>query len=105
MKQRTLSQNAALHLLFTRWAEALDAAGYDVTHTLKQGVDIPWNPVLVKELLWKPVQLPMTEKISTAELDRVEIGHIYEVLNRHLGQKLGIHVPFPEDEKAPPIEE
>jgi hypothetical protein len=98
MKQRTLTQNAALHLYFTRLAEALDAGGYDVTHTLKHSVDIPWNPVLVKELLWKVIQLPMTEKHSTAELDRVEVGHIYEVLNRHLGQKLGIHVPFPSEE-------
>ena len=98
MKQRTLTQNAALHLLFTRLAEAMDAAGYDVTHVLKHDADIPWNPVLVKELLWRPVMEAMTEKFSTTELDRVEIGHIYEVLNRHLGQKLGIHVPFPCDE-------
>ena len=30
-----------------------------------------------------------------AEADRVEYNQVYEALNRHLGQKFGVHVPWP----------
>ena len=60
-------------------------------------IEVPWNKTLIKELMWRPVMQAMTEKFSTTELDRVEIDQIYEVLNKHFGGKLGIHVPFPCD--------
>ena len=40
----------------------------------------------------------MTEKGSTTELNRVELSDVVDVLNRHLGEKLGIHVPFPSED-------
>ncbi len=55
-----------------------------------------WNDVLVKEVLWKTIQRWVTEKTSTKDLKKAgEIDLIYETLNRHLGEKFGVHVPFP----------
>lgn len=103
MNQRTLTQNAALHKYFSNLADALNSAGYDVVHTLRHDAEIPWNEVLVKDLLWKPIQEAMTGKTSTAALDTAEVGQVFEVLNMHLGQKLEVHAPFPTDE--PPMME
>lgn len=98
MKQRTIIQNRALHLWFDQVADALNAAGWNVQKTLRHDVEIPWNGTLIKELIYRPVMEAMTGKHSTTELDRIEPNKIFEVLNLHLGEKLGLHVPFPSEE-------
>lgn len=79
--------------------EALKLLHALIEHLSSKVIEIPWNKILVKELLWRPVMQAMTEKFSTTELDRMEIDQIYEVLNKHFGEKLGIHVPFPSDDE------
>ena len=98
MKQRTLTQNNALHLYFDMLAEALNDAGLDMRKTLKHDIEIPWTRENVKNHLWRPIQKALTEKHSTTELDRIEPSQIYEVLNRHLADKFKVHVPFPSEE-------
>lgn len=92
-KQRTLTQNAAMHLFFGWLADALNEAGYDMRKTLRNDIDIPWTPAAVKEHLWRPIQIAMTDKKSTTEITTVEPTEIHAVLSRHLGQKLGIACP------------
>jgi hypothetical protein len=92
-KQRTLTQNAALHLFLTRLAEVLNDAGFDMRRTLKHDAEIPWNPVSAKEFLWKPIQKALTQKDSTTEITTVEPTMIHETLCRHLGAKLGVICP------------
>jgi hypothetical protein len=98
-QQRTPTQNNALHLYFTLLAEALNESGLDLRTTLKKDAMIPWNTYSVKEYLWRPIQKAMVQKGSTTELDKTnDITQVYETLNRHLGDKFGIHVPFPSNE-------
>jgi len=92
-KQRTLTQNAAMHLFFGWLADALNDAGLDMRRTLKPEVDLPWNPASVKEHLWRPIQHAMTDKRSTTEITTVEPTEIHAVLSRHLGEKLGVQCP------------
>ena len=96
-KKLTPAQRNALHLWFRQIAAALNDAGYSVAKTLKHDVEIPWNETLIKELIYRPVMLAMTKNQSTEELNTKDPSEIYEVLNRHLGEKLGIHVEFPSD--------
>lgn len=96
-KQRTLTQNSALHLFFSLVAETLNDAGFGMKKVLKEEVDIDWTGDLVKHYLWKPVQKAMLGKESTTELTKIEVGQVYETLNRHLGEKLAIHVDWPHD--------
>ena len=98
MKSRTSTQNKALHKYFELLADELNSAGLDMKKTLKQTVDIPWSKETVKDYLWRPIQNAQLEKESTTELTTDEINKVYEVLNRHLGEKLQIHVPFPSSE-------
>lgn len=93
--RRTDRQNKALHVLFNLLAETLNDAGLDMRKTLKPGVEIPWSGPSVKEYLWKPIQAAQLNKRSTTELTTVEIDKVFETINKHLGERFGLHVPFP----------
>ncbi len=97
-KQRTTQQNKALHKFFELLADKLNESGYDMRKTLKQDIDIPWSRESVKDFLWRPIQKVVLAKESTTELETKDIDKIYDILNRHLGEKLSIHVDFPSNE-------
>ena len=94
-KQRTLRQNAALHVLFDLLAEELNTAGLDMRKTLKESIDIPWNGDTVKNYLWRPIQEAQLRKTSTTELTTRDIDKVFETLNKHLGERFALHVDFP----------
>ncbi len=98
---RTDRQNKALHLYFTLLAEEMNNAGYTVQLVLKEKIDLDWTPEMIKELLWRPAQIAIIGKKSTTELDKVEnITTIYDHLNRHIGEKFGIFVGFPQENRT-----
>lgn len=92
-RQRTLTQNRALHLWCRMLADELNAAGLDMKRVIKPEVDIPWTGASVKEYLWRPIQEAQLQKRSTTEADRTEYTEVYETLSRHLAEKLGIKAP------------
>lgn len=94
-KTRTETQNKALHLYFTQLAEELNGAGLDMRKTLNPGIDIPWSAQTIKEFLWRPIMKAQTLKESTTDLTTKEIDQVFDVINKHLGEKFGLHVPFP----------
>ena len=97
-QQRTLLQNKAMYKYFRLLAKALADAGLDARKVMKPEIAIPFTPEMVKDLLWDKIQKAMTGKESTTELDTVEPSQIHAVLDLHMGEKFGIHVPFPSDE-------
>ena len=90
---RTLAQNRAMHLYFKQVADALNGAGLDMKQVIK--ADVQWTHISVKEMMWKPLQKALLSKESTTKLKKDEIDTVYHNLNRLLGQKFGIYVPFP----------
>ena len=96
--QRTLLQNSALHKYFQLLSDELNSAGLDMRRTLKPDLDIPWTPDSVKEHLWKPIQKAVMGQLSTTKLNRSQVSQVYEVLQRHMGEKHGIYVPFPQNQ-------
>ena len=93
---RTYAQNRALHLYFRQVADALSGAGLDIKKVIK--ADVSWTMDSVKNLMWRPLQEALLNKKSTAKLKKDEIDAVYDVMNRVLGEKYGIHVPFPSEE-------
>lgn len=81
--------------MFNHLAQELNEAGFDMKKTLKPEIDISWNDYMVKEYLWRPLQKAILGKKSTTELTTKEIDKVFDVLTRHLGQKLGIELHFP----------
>lgn len=98
-KTRTSLQNRALHKYLSLLAEALNEAGYSVQSVLSHAVDREWDLNTAKGQLWRPLQELICEKESTADADTKDYSKVYEVLNRFMGEKFGVHVPWPEKEK------
>ena len=96
MDYRTIRQNKALHAYYNLVAAALSSAGLDIKQVIK--ADVPWTPQSVKELMWRPIQKALLNKKSTTRLKRDEIDRVYDVVNRLLGERFGIHIPFPSEE-------
>ena len=92
---RTNRQNRALHLYFDLLSEALNGGGFDMRATIKKDVEIPFTPETVKSHLWKPIMEAYLEKSSTTELRTNEISEVFEILNRHIGERTSVYVPFP----------
>ncbi len=61
-------------------------------------VETSWNKDLVKEFFWVPVQKKAVGKTKTSECKTKDYGVVYEALNLALGEQLGVHVPWPQDE-------
>ena len=99
-KRLTRPQQNAMYQFFEDLADALNAAGYDMKKTLKHDVEIPWTKQSVHDHLWVPIQTAMIGKSSTTEMNTVEPSEIYEVLNRHLGEKMGVFVKWPSYEHS-----
>ena len=100
---RTGLQNRSIHKYCADVAEALNESGQDMRKVLKPEVDIPWTKENVKGIIWHAIQFAMFGTESTKDLTTKQVGEVYEVVNRHLSSKLGVHVPFPE--KSVNIEE
>lgn len=94
-KTRTIKQNKALHKYFELLADELNNAGLDMRMVLKPSVAIPWTPENIKEFIWKPIQNAQLKKESTTQLTTKEIDLVFDTINRHIGEKFEIHVPFP----------
>ena len=103
--KRTISQNRMLHLYFELLAKTLNSAGLDMKEVLKPGIDIPWTKDMVKEHLWRPIQEAYVKKESTKDLTKKELNDVFDILNRHLGEKFGIHEELPSTERMMEMEE
>jgi len=94
-KTRTSQQNRALHLYYRLLADALNDSGYDMRATIRQEIDIPWTPTTIKEHLWRPIQQRYLRERSTTKLETKDIDKVYDILNKVLAERTGVHVPFP----------
>lgn len=92
---RTLSQNAAIHKYLAELSQALNDAGLDQRKVLKHDAEIPWHMESAKDNLWRPIQKAVTGVESTTELTTAQVSEVYQVLDRHLGSKTGVSIPFP----------
>lgn len=94
-KQRTLTENRALHKYCSMLSDALNDAGYDFRLFLKDGVEVSFTPELVKTYLWKPIQKAVLGIDSTTKANTADYGKVYEELNRYLVSTRGVFVEWP----------
>lgn len=93
MTQRTKSQNNSMHMLFQAVADTLNDSGIEMEVVLKT-IDVPWNKITVKEIIWRSIQKKQLLKQSTTQLDTKNVNEVYETFNRYLA-KWGVSIPFP----------
>lgn len=95
-KKRTLNQNKALHLYFEHISKQLNDIGHTFNYTGLKGIniEIPYSQSIVKDFIWRPIQITLFQKESTTELTTEEINTILDVLSKFFSEK-GVYVPFP----------
>jgi hypothetical protein len=98
-KTRTSQQNKALHLFCKLVSDQLSEK-YTVQQVLAQSIEREWTPENVKNLLWRPLQIAITGKESTAEAITKEYPKIHKYLEYFLGDKFGVYVPWPIEKKG-----
>ncbi len=99
-KIRTLQQNKAIHLYCEMIAEVLNDFG--VTHKFRgirgKELEVRFTKTLVKEVIWRPIQMSLFDKKSTTELTTKEVTEIAEPLEKFIAENYAIDLPFPSEE-------
>lgn len=100
LNTRTSQQNRALHLFFTFVSTELNELGLEFTY---EGLNVNnlssrYTALIVKEFIWKPIQIAMFKVESTTKLTTKEMNEIIDVIVSYFGQK-GIDLQFPNIEK------
>jgi len=93
-KQRTNTQNASLNLWCGWVAEVLQEKGLTFRAFFKDGFEVPWTKDIVRDNLWRPIQIVYCKHQSTTKPSTTDYPVIYDSLNLKLSEH-GIHVPWP----------
>ena len=94
---RTGKQNSTMWRYLTDLAQAMDDAGID----MREAIHVPIRPTKenIKAEMWDKIQLALYPEIdSSTKLTTVQMSEVYENLNRAIGQRLGIHIPWGKEE-------
>ena len=92
----------ALHLWFRQVAQALIDSNQDMLLIIEHMKRLPINPTEenVKAIMWKPVQKALYDTKSTKQLQKHQVGEIYDHLNRLLASlPQPVHVEFPSENR------
>lgn len=96
-KVRTNLQNRALHKFFVFISEALNEIGheYKLSASLTgEPISIKFTPILVKETLWRPIQIALFDIESTTEIDTHQMNEINDIIIKYFGDR-GYTISFP----------
>jgi hypothetical protein len=93
---RSSQQNRALHMFFTIISQQLNEMGLEYTYSglTKKQISIMYTPHLVKEFVWRPIQIALFGIKSTTKLDTDQINKIIDVLTKFFGDR-GVEIEFP----------
>ena len=98
-------QNRALHKWYALLANDMKEKGLDMRKVLKPSIEITPTLELVKDYIWRPIQIAKYNKVSVTEIDSKELNGVYEDLDRFFLSKHQINLPFPSEENLKLIEQ
>jgi len=96
IKRRTTQQNSALHLFFSFVANELNEIGitYQYRGLKVQVMELRYTANIVKEFVWRPIQIAMFNKKSTTKINTQEINQIVDVITLFFAER-GVSIEFP----------
>ena len=96
MDNRTTRQNSALHLYFTFISDELNEMGIQYQYTGISGntFELRYTTDLVKEFIWRPIQIALFKIESTTKINTEQINDIIDVITNFFADK-GIVIEFP----------
>ncbi len=97
---RTTRQNSALHLLFTIISSQLNEMGMEFQYFGLKGqvLSLRYTPTLVKERVWRPIQIALFDIESTTKINTQMINEIVDVLGKFFSER-GVYIEFPSKEQ------
>ena len=96
-KQRTNLQNACLHLYCQQIADELLDRGITFRMFFEEGFEVPWTMDIVKDNVWRKIQVVVCDQESTTKPTTKEYNEIYEYLTLKLVE-WDINIPWPSKE-------
>ena len=95
-KTRTNKQNSALHKYFVLIAMELNELGNTFTYTGLKGkeIQVRYTPDIVKNFMWRPIQMALFDIESTTKITTAQINEIILVIDGFFAER-GITVDFP----------
>ena len=96
VKTRSQAQNRALHLYFKLISDQLNELGMEFQYQGIKGthMSLMYTENLVKEFIWRPIQIDLFDVKSTTKIDTTQINKIVLVLSKFFAER-GIEIVFP----------
>tara|TARA_R110000751_G_scaffold292982_1_gene400421 strand:+ start:32 stop:442 length:411 start_codon:yes stop_codon:yes gene_type:complete len=93
---RSQKQNKSLHVLFTIISYQLNNLGQTFSYEGLNGnsFEIRYTPNVVKNFIWRPIQIAMFDIESTTKINTNQINEIVDVLVKWFGE-VGVEIEFP----------
>ena len=100
LNTRTTKQNSALHLLFTIISSQLNEIGIEFKYFGLKGkvISIMHTPHIVKEHVWRPLQIALFNIKSTKKINTDQINKVVDVLTKYFSDR-GVVIQFPNKEQ------
>jgi hypothetical protein len=92
LKNRTSQQNKSLHLFFAWIANMYNEVGHTYENPL--GIQTIWTAAMVKELIWRPLQISLFNVQSTTKLDSKQLILIADTIIDYYAEQ-GFNIEFP----------
>jgi hypothetical protein len=95
--KRSKKQDSSMHVYCRQVAQCLNDMGITCNKFFNEGYEMKFSEDIIKRDIWKVVQLAMTGKESTKDLDKKEVSEVYEVVNKKLSEH-GAHIAWPSND-------
>ena len=95
-ESRTTKQNSSLHKFYVIICDVLNEMGLDFEYTGLKGykLSIRHTPTIVKDFIWRPIQIALFDIESTKDINTKQLNEIAEVIIKYFAEK-GIYIDFP----------
>lgn len=96
---RSAQQNKALHKYFKFVSDALNELGLEFHYQglIVENLSSRYTPNIVKEFIWRPIQIALFDIESTTKINTKQINEIVDVITKFFGDK-GVLIEFPRKE-------
>jgi hypothetical protein len=96
VQNRSTRQNSSLHLYFTFISNELNNLGLEFQYNgINDNVfSLKYTPDLVKEFIWRPIQIAMFNIESTKQVNTNQINDIIDVITKFFSDR-GVVLEFP----------
>lgn len=93
---RSIKQNRSLHKFFMMLSDELNNLGIEYQYIGISGrqFSLMYTLDLVKQFIWKPIQVALFDFESTTKLDTIQMNQIIDVITKFFADR-GVVITFP----------